>query len=79
MSVAITNVHFVHCVTTVAVTDSQLPAAAADNVFQLNVFAPLQIFVQYVKLFAVTAILVYVNVAATQLLTHPSSSVVLYE
>ena len=46
----------------VAVILSQLPAAAADKLFQLNSFAPLQIFVQYVKLFAVTAIFVRVHV-----------------
>lgn len=57
LSHAITNVHFVQLVITLAVTLSQAHAAADDNVFQLNVFAQLQIFVQYVKLLAVTATL----------------------
>lgn len=46
--VAITNVHFVPFVVTVAVTVSQLPADAFVHVSQLNVFANLPIFVGYV-------------------------------
>ena len=57
LSHAITNIHFIQFAVTVAVIVSQLHAAAADNVFQLNVFAPLPIFVQYVKSLAVTAML----------------------
>jgi hypothetical protein len=57
-------------VITLAVTLSQDHAAADDNVFQLNVFAQLQIFVQYVKLLAVTATLFQVQVAIAQLLRN---------
>ena len=73
------HVHLFAAICTVAVITSQLPPVAADNVFRLNVFAHDPISVPYVKLFAVTAILLNVNVAPTQLLTPPSSSVVLYE
>ena len=43
LSHPITNVHFVPFANTLAVIVSQLPAAAADNVFQLNVGFPFPI------------------------------------
>lgn len=60
------HVHFVQFVTIplyVILQFQQLHSAALDNVLQSAVFAPFQIFVQYVKSFAVGATLLNVYIA----------------